>query len=77
MAGHLLGRKDRLLHRAVGADLAKLRQLHVLQALRVFRQPDVTLAALDVVDEPALAIDGDDRDFGPGYQPVIFQHLAA
>ena len=77
VAGHLLGRKDRLLHRAVCADLAKLRKLHVLQALRILGQPDVALAALDVVDEPALAINRDYRDFGPGYQPVIFQHLAA
>ena len=62
MASDLFGRHDRLLNARVGADLTKLGELHILQALRVFRQANVAHHALDVVDEPSLTVDRNDWD---------------
>ena len=33
--------------------------------------------ALDVIDEPALAIDGNDRNVFARNVPAVFKHLAA
>ena len=77
MASNLLRREDGLFDRRQGADLAQLGQLHVLQALGIFGQAHMAHASLDVVDEPALAVDDHDWDALACNVTCIFQHLAA
>ena len=77
MAGHLLGREDRLLDSRKRADLAQLGKLHVLQALGVLGQTHMAHAPLDVVHEPTLAVDRNDRDLVAGNVAAVLQNLAA
>ena len=77
MASHLLRREDRLFNSRKRADLAQLGKLHVLQALGVLGQAHMAHAPLDVVDEPALAVNRHDGDLVAGNVAAILQHLAA
>ena len=77
MAGDLLRREDGLLDAGQRADLAQLAKLHVFQALRILGQAHVAHAALDVVHEPALAIDRHDGDAVACDVACVFEHLAA
>ena len=77
MAGDLLGHQYWLLDAGQSADLSELGELHVLQALRILGQAHVTHAALDVVDEPALAEDRNNRDALAGDVPGVLKHLSA
>ena len=76
MASDLLRRQDRLLDAGQRADLAQLAELHVLQALCVLGQAHLAHAALDVVHEPALAVDRNDGDFLAGDVACILQNAA-
>ena len=77
VTSNLLRRQDRLLNRGQGADLTELRQLHVLQALSILGQADMAHAALNVVDEPALAVHGHDGDALAGDVSAVLKDLGA
>ena len=51
--------------------------MHVFQALGILGQAHVTHAALDVVYEPALAENRNNRDALAGNVPGVLEHLAA
>ena len=77
MAGDLLWHQYRLLDAGQSADLSELGELHVLQALGILGQAHVTHAALNVVNEPALAEDRNNRDALAGNVASVLEHLAA
>ena len=74
MASNLLGEQDRLFKPRHSRNLAKLRDLHVLQPLRVFGQAHRAHAPLDVIHKPPLAINRDDWDILAGNQAAVFQN---
>ena len=76
MAGDLLRREDGFLDAGQRADLAQLAELHVFQALCILGQAHVAHAALDVVHEPAFAVDRHDGDAVACNVACIFKHLA-
>ena len=73
----LLGDEDRLLDGRERRDLRELRALHVRDALRVFREANVPVRALDVVDEAPLGVRDDDRDVRACDVAVVLEHAPA
>jgi hypothetical protein len=74
---HLFGEEDRLLTRRQRVGLAQLRHLGVVDPLRVHALRHVPAEPLLVVDEPALAVDGNDRDLVAGDEPAILEYFRA